>query len=109
NLVNLSGWRGEGIGVRSALGREKPLVLRVSGAACHSCRATVPVPQELWTADHVSPSFLIELGLRQGPQILYPQCIYCRKAQSVLAAGFKRCWNASETAEQWDANWQKTD
>jgi hypothetical protein len=107
-LVKLSASLREGGGeIKSALGFENRLLLKVSGAACHSCRATVPVPGELWTADHVSPSFLIELGLRQGPQILYPQCVYCRKAQSVLAAGFKRCWLASGTAEEWDANWQK--
>ncbi len=104
-LVRLSHEAQEGLGTQSALGLENPLVLHTARAACHSCRATVPVPRELWTADHVAPSVLIELGLRQGPQILYPQCIYCRKAQSVLAAGFKRCWQAATTAEEWDERW----
>lgn len=97
----------EGNGVRSALGLENHLVLKVSGAACHSCKATVPAPRTLWTADHVAPSVLVELGLRQGPQILYSQCLYCRKSQSVLAAAFKRAWNASSSGEEWDQNWLK--
>jgi hypothetical protein len=104
-LVKLSHEGLEGAGTQSALGLENPLVLHTARAACHSCRATVPVPRELWTADHVAPTFLVELGLRQGPQILYPQCIYCRKAQSVLAAGFKRCWQAATTAEEWEERW----
>jgi hypothetical protein len=91
----------------SALGVENALVLHYGAAACHSCSANVAVPGSLWTADHVSPSFLVELGLRTGPQILYPQCVYCRKAQSVLAAAFRRAWLAADSATAWDEAWSR--
>lgn len=106
-LVRLASGGERGNQAMSALGVENPLVLHFGAAACHSCSANVPVPGSLWTADHVSPSFLVELGLRTGPQILYPQCVYCRKAQSVLAAAFKRAWLAADSAEAWDEAWGK--
>jgi hypothetical protein len=52
------------------------------GAGCHSCGCTEPRDKILWTADHQPPTALYSLGLREGPQRLYPQCLKCSTEQS---------------------------
>jgi hypothetical protein len=77
----------------------------------HGCHTCVDVPNQTdayrtmsWIADHQPPTALVERGLAELPQIVYPHCHACSKAQSVgirkLVRQFDTCFG-----KEWSTQW----
>lgn len=75
---------------------------------CHTC-IDVPIQSDPfrkmnWIADHQPPTGLVERGLMELPQVIYPHCFSCSNKQSKLVARMVAAFDAcmgKEWKEQW--------
>lgn len=65
---------------------------------CHTCtdvpQQTNPHRNVSWIADHQPPTGLVERGLMELPQIVYPHCMKCSNQQAQLVGKLGRLFDA---------------
>lgn len=82
---------------------------------CHTCTdvpaQTDPYRNVSWIADHQPPTALVERGLAELPQVVYPHCLQCSNTQSRLVAALARLFDGcfgKKFTDTWIAAIQET-